>query len=94
MSEYLRPWKLATRALGISLIVVGSFYYWGTRLGYSEKSHHGRPGVFNGTMVPTYSLNGRVAGSTPAMIERPETILIGSWAIEIKQTIGHRSQAI
>ena len=27
MSEYLRPWKLTTLALGISLLVVGSFHY-------------------------------------------------------------------
>jgi hypothetical protein len=27
MSEYLRPWKLATLALGISLLAVGSFCY-------------------------------------------------------------------
>jgi hypothetical protein len=27
MSEYLRPWKLATLAIGISLLVFGSFYY-------------------------------------------------------------------
>ena len=26
-SEYLRPWKLATLALGIGLLVAGSFYY-------------------------------------------------------------------
>ncbi len=26
-SEYLRPWKLVTLALGIGLLVVGSFYY-------------------------------------------------------------------
>jgi hypothetical protein len=27
MSEYLRPWKLTTLALGILLLVGGSFYY-------------------------------------------------------------------
>lgn len=27
MSEYLRPWKLCTLALGIGLLVAGSFYY-------------------------------------------------------------------
>lgn len=27
MSEYLRPWKLFSLAVGISLLVVGSFYY-------------------------------------------------------------------
>ena len=26
-SEYLRPWKLATLACGIGLLVAGSFYY-------------------------------------------------------------------
>jgi hypothetical protein len=25
--EYLRPWKLATLAIGIGLLIVGSFYY-------------------------------------------------------------------
>ncbi len=27
MGEYLRPWKLATLALGIALLIVGSFVY-------------------------------------------------------------------
>ena len=27
MSEYLRPWKLATLALGIALLIAGAFYY-------------------------------------------------------------------
>ncbi len=27
MSEYLRPWKIATLAAGIALLVAGSFYY-------------------------------------------------------------------
>jgi len=27
MSEFLRPWKLATLAIGIALLIVGSFYY-------------------------------------------------------------------
>ena len=27
MSEYLRPWKLATLAFGVSLLVAGSFYH-------------------------------------------------------------------
>ncbi len=27
MTEYTRPWKLVTFALGVALLVVGSFYY-------------------------------------------------------------------
>lgn len=27
MTEYLRPWKLTTLALGIALLIAGSFYY-------------------------------------------------------------------
>jgi hypothetical protein len=27
MTEYFRPWKLFTLAIGISLLIVGSFYY-------------------------------------------------------------------
>ncbi len=27
MSEYLRPWKLATFAAGLALLIAGSFYY-------------------------------------------------------------------
>ncbi|MCI0400102.1 MAG: hypothetical protein L0Z68_02205 [Gammaproteobacteria bacterium] len=27
MNEYLRPWKLLTLAIGVTLLVVGSFYY-------------------------------------------------------------------
>jgi hypothetical protein len=27
LTELLRPWKLATLAIGIGLLVVGSFYY-------------------------------------------------------------------
>ena len=27
MHEYLRPWKLATLACGITLLIVGAFYY-------------------------------------------------------------------
>src|ERR1035437_3286198 len=27
LSEYLRPWKLVTLALGIALLILGSFYY-------------------------------------------------------------------
>ena len=27
MTEYLRPWKLTTLALGIAVLVAGSFYY-------------------------------------------------------------------
>lgn len=27
MSEYLRPWKLTTLAIGIALLILGSFYY-------------------------------------------------------------------
>ena len=27
MTEYLRPWKLFTLAIGIALLIVGSFYY-------------------------------------------------------------------
>lgn len=27
MTEYLRPWKLFTLAIGITLLIVGSFYY-------------------------------------------------------------------
>lgn len=27
LSEYLRPWKLFTLAIGIALLIVGSFYY-------------------------------------------------------------------
>lgn len=27
LAEYLRPWKLVTLALGIALLVLGSFYY-------------------------------------------------------------------
>jgi hypothetical protein len=27
MNEYLRPWKLATLAAGIALLIAGSFYY-------------------------------------------------------------------
>ena len=27
LHEYLRPWKLATLAIGVALLIVGSFYY-------------------------------------------------------------------
>ena len=27
LREYLRPWKLATLAFGIALLIAGSFYY-------------------------------------------------------------------
>ena len=27
LPEYLRPWKLATLAIGIALLILGSFYY-------------------------------------------------------------------
>jgi hypothetical protein len=27
MREYVRPWKLATLAMGVSLLIAGSFYY-------------------------------------------------------------------
>jgi len=27
MAEYLRPWKLITLAIGIALLIVGSYYY-------------------------------------------------------------------
>ena len=27
MTEYARPWKLATFAIGVALLIVGSFYY-------------------------------------------------------------------
>ncbi|HEY6094871.1 MAG TPA: hypothetical protein VIU93_07955 [Gallionellaceae bacterium] len=27
MNEYLRPWKLTTLAIGIALLIAGSFYY-------------------------------------------------------------------
>lgn len=27
MTEYLRPWKLTTLAIGIALLIAGSFYY-------------------------------------------------------------------
>ena len=27
MNEYLRPWKLVTLAIGIALLIAGSFYY-------------------------------------------------------------------
>jgi hypothetical protein len=27
VQEYLRPWKLATLALGVALLIAGSFYY-------------------------------------------------------------------
>ena len=27
MSEYLRPWKLATFAIGLALLIAGSFYF-------------------------------------------------------------------
>ena len=27
LNEYLRPWKLATLAIGLALLIAGSFYY-------------------------------------------------------------------
>lgn len=27
LSEYARPWKLATLAIGVALLIIGSFYY-------------------------------------------------------------------
>lgn len=51
MREYLRPWKLFTLALGIGLLIAGSFYYRAPDWDNPDKHDHGDPCLHGGAVV-------------------------------------------